>query len=410
MDSTAEPQAAAPAAPPAAAQSAVASAATAAPASVAAPEHRAGVRFVGSGSEYFRIWIVNLLLTLITVGLYHPFAKVRKLRYFHGATEIDGHALSFHANPWTMLRGYLLAGAMLALYAVAGRLSPTAGLVALLIVAALWPALWHSSLCFRLANTGWRGLRFRFTGSRRGAYLAMLPIGLVLIAGAVVGVVFAPDPETKEPPLAAVAVSGVLGLATMAGMPALLWVLRRYQHDHYAIGGERSAFAVRMRSYFGTFALAGVISMGVLVVAGIGLAIIVGIAVAAGAGRGALWVALPLVMLLLYAAVLALAGAFITARLQNLTWNGTRSRNIGFDSALGAAALAKLNLKNWLLVVVTLGLYLPFAAIATARLRLEAVSVLFATDPAALAAAGANTDESAAGDAAGDLFGFDIGL
>ena len=110
------------------------------------------------------------------------------------------------------------------------------------------------------------------------------------------------------------------------------------------------------------------------------------------------------------AAAAAGCGAFITARLQNLTWNGTRSRNIGFDSALGAAALAKLNLKNWLLVVVTLGLYLPFAAIATARLRLEAVSVLFATDPAALAAAGANTDESAAGDAAGDLFGFDIGL
>lgn len=30
------------------------------------------VAFTGSGSEYFRIWIVNILLTLVTFGLYTP--------------------------------------------------------------------------------------------------------------------------------------------------------------------------------------------------------------------------------------------------------------------------------------------------------------------------------------------------
>ena len=38
--------------------------------------------FNGSGMEYFKIWIVNVLLTIITLGLYHPWAKVRNHRYF----------------------------------------------------------------------------------------------------------------------------------------------------------------------------------------------------------------------------------------------------------------------------------------------------------------------------------------
>ena len=41
------------------------------------------VAFTASGSEYFRIWIVNLLLIIVTLGLYLPFAKARRLRYFY---------------------------------------------------------------------------------------------------------------------------------------------------------------------------------------------------------------------------------------------------------------------------------------------------------------------------------------
>jgi len=62
------------------------------------------------------------------------------------------------------------------------------------------------------------------------------------------------------------------------------------------------------------------------------------------------------------------------------------------------------------LVVCTLGLYFPFAQVASARLRLQAVSLVAGIDPAQIVAAGAIADESAAGDAAGDLFGIDIGL
>ena len=40
------------------------------------------VEFSGRGGEYFRIWIVNLVLTILTFGIYSAWAKVRTKRYF----------------------------------------------------------------------------------------------------------------------------------------------------------------------------------------------------------------------------------------------------------------------------------------------------------------------------------------
>ncbi|MES2699984.1 MAG: DUF898 family protein, partial [Pseudomonadota bacterium] len=73
------------------------------------------IRFTGSGSEYFRIWIVNLLLIVVTLGIYLPWAKVRRLKYFHGNTLVGDEPLGFHGNPRKMLRGYLLVGLMFVL-------------------------------------------------------------------------------------------------------------------------------------------------------------------------------------------------------------------------------------------------------------------------------------------------------
>src|SRR5437588_6592034 len=111
----------------------------------ASPGHRLAIRFTGSGSEYFRIWIVNLLLSIVTLSLYHPWAKVRRLRYFYGNTLVDGHALDFHGNPVKMLRGYLLVGLLLICYSTAGRFSPGAALVAVVIFAVVFPALLRAS-------------------------------------------------------------------------------------------------------------------------------------------------------------------------------------------------------------------------------------------------------------------------
>jgi uncharacterized membrane protein YjgN (DUF898 family) len=96
--------------------------------------------------------------------------------------------------------------------------------------------------------------------------------------------------------------------------------------------------------------------------------------------------------------------------MQNLAWNTTRSQSLSFHSTLTFRRLFGLTLKNWLLTAVTLGLYRPFAAVSTARLRLEAVQIQSTEDPAEWVAASAAGHADATGDVAGDFFGIDMGL
>jgi uncharacterized membrane protein YjgN (DUF898 family) len=372
---------------------------------------RSPIRFVGSGSEYFRIWIVNLLLTLVTLGLYYPFAKVRRLRYFHSATEVLDHPLAFHGDPWKVLRGYVLVAVMLGLYSFANYMSEAAGVIALAIVAAVWPALWHSSLRFRLANTSWRSLRFRFTGSRGGAYGAMLPWMALVVLLVAISVAFGPKPG-QQPGADAVA-AALAPLALMLAVPALLWLIKRYQHRHYALGPEASTFTPGWGSFYVIFALAALMVLGLAFAFGIMAALIVPAVMRglnAGVGLSAGMLFMMVAVFIAYVALLSIVGAFIGARLQNLVWNGTRSQHFSFASGLRTWPLAGLTIKNWLLIAITLGLYLPFAKVATARMRLQAVTVLCEADVAALVAVASHIGESAAGDAAGDLFGIDLGL
>lgn len=366
---------------------------------------RVPIRFVGSGSEYFRIWITNLLLTLLTVGLYYPFAKVRRLRYFYGCTEAGGHALAFHGEPWKMFRGFVLAAALVGAYGVAQRVSPLAAFVAFVVLTVLWPALWHASLRFRLANTGWRGLRMAFTGTRGGAYAALLPALLAMAAIVAAGALVAPG--------SAEALAAVPVLVFPALVPWLLWRMKRYQHNHYALGGERTRMALAVRSLYGVFARA------------LGLVLLVAIALGAVAAAGGAFIGFggrggpptpravawfTAAIFVSYAIALLVVHPYLSSRLQNLYWNATRSQHLQFESRLRWRDLALLTLRNWLLMIVTLGLYYPFALVATTRLRLEAVAVVASIDLDTLFSAAPPRDVAAAGDAALDAIGLDIGL
>ena len=72
--------------------------------------------FQGKASEYFGIWIVNLLLSLVTLGVYSAWAKVRRKKYFYNNTLIDNVAFDYHANPIAILKGRIIAFILFALY------------------------------------------------------------------------------------------------------------------------------------------------------------------------------------------------------------------------------------------------------------------------------------------------------
>ena len=376
-------------------------------------DHLLDVRFTGSGSEYFRIWIVNLLLMLVTLSLYYPWAKVRRLRYFYGNTLVDGQPLDFHGKPLMMLRGYLLVGLLLVLYSVAGKFSPLAGLAAFTIVAAIWPALLKSSMQFRLANTSWRGLRFRFTGTVAGAYKAILPLfvpGLLTLA-ALVAV-----PDEANPPLWYAGLVGGVTFVALLVLPWLWFKLKQYQHQNFSLGQLRTELRTDVWAFYRVFLKTLGVFLGMVVlIVGVMFALgAVGLASVlpgrSGAGLGAAIFAGLLAGVIGLLAMQIVPRPYFTSRMQNLLWSRTGNQSMRFRSKLKFRPLLMLTLKNWLLMLLTLGLYWPFAAVALTRMRLEAVTVITRVDPADLLGDSRTAEGEAAGDAAGDLFGLDIGL
>lgn len=383
--------------------------------------HTLPITFSGSGSEYFRIWVVNLLLTLVTLGLYFPWAKVRRLRYFYGNTSVGEHAFDFHGEPKRMLRGFLLVGAMALLYGLASKVSPISGLIALAIVAALWPALFRASQQFRMANTSWRGLRFRFNGDLAGAYRAMLPLfvpGLLTLGAGL----FAGPREAAPAGAGADTIGAVLvllvALAAMSLIPLFLWMLKKYQHGHYALGQVQT----ELRTSAGSFYVIALKTIGVSLLAALiggGMAMIIGgggvlALLSGGGGKGAVGAAtvfaIVIAIIAIYGCVILVVQPYVVSRMQNLVWGRTGSSQVRFESDLRFWPLLWLTLKNLLLTLVTLGLYWPFAKIAMARMRLQAVTVVTRLAPDDLLGTLRERADDAAGDAAGDLFGIDIGL
>jgi uncharacterized membrane protein YjgN (DUF898 family) len=375
--------------------------------------NRLRVTFTGSGSEYFRIWIVNLLLIFVTLGIYFPWAKVRRMRYFYGNTVVDGEPLGFHGDPKKMFKGFVLVGVLFGLYSVAGNFSPMAGFVALLSVVAIWPALLKSSIQFRQANTSWRGLRFRFHGNLADAYWAAVPLffpGIVFVGIAAI----APDvPERVPLPVWLAWLAGGTLLATLAAAPLLLWNLKKYQHNNYGLASLQTHFKAGIGSFYLLFAKAlGVVMLAVLAC----MAAVMGVVLVLGTGLNFDSIGKDLMLAGSFGAfagilaVFVLIKPYVVARMQNLVWTQTGNASMRFVSALRFKSLLWLTLKNWLLVVLTLGLYWPFAAIALARLRLEAVEVKTRFDTETLVSYVKAMQGDTAGDAAGDFFGIDIGL
>lgn len=134
--------------------------------------------FTGSAGEYFRIWIVNLFLTIVTLGLYSPWAKVRRLKYFYGNTWLDGHNFDFVANPKRILVGRLIVVGVLIVVNVLVNISP---FFAVLLIPYMFAFPWmlNKSLAFTARNTVYRNVRFGFGGTYGGAFKAFIlwPMG-----------------------------------------------------------------------------------------------------------------------------------------------------------------------------------------------------------------------------------------
>ena len=304
--------------------------------------------FTGSGSEYFRIWIVNLLLTLVTLGVYSPWAKARRLRYFYGNTVVDGEPLGFHGDPKKMFKGFVLVGLLFGLYSVAGNFSAMAGFVAFLIVAAIWPALFKSAMQFRLANTSWRGLRFRFNGSLAGAYTAWAPL---FAFGAVLAgfPFFLPnaDMEKETAVLAKLGAMWPVMLAVMltgiAATPVLMWNLKKYQHNHYALATLQTSFKATVASFYMLY-----FKMVLLMLVLLSTVAILGYALVTVSDLLPQWMVSAKIVVWIAGMIVmfVLIKSYSISRMQNLVWTQTGNASLHFTSTLRFNSLLWLNIKK----------------------------------------------------------------
>jgi uncharacterized membrane protein YjgN (DUF898 family) len=368
------------------------------------------IEFTATGSEYFRVWIVNLLLMLVTLGLYSPWAKVRSIKYFYSNTLLAGHSFDFHGEPRKMFRGMALVGVFFLIYSWALDFSGFAALVALGAFLFLAPTLFMSAMRFRLANTSWRGMRFHFLGDKTDAYKTLLPpLVLLLLPTTLMAFLSGPDEESTAVAGAMGGAFALLYLVLLAALPYFLWRLKSYQHNHFAYGGLRSELRTGARSFY-------MVALGALSVALLGLLVLgltAAVIVPAGAVTGNKAALFFAIVPLIIAAVIyfnIVPRAFWQARVQNLVWSRTGNNYFRFKSDLPVGAYIWLQFKNYLLILVTLGFYWPFAVVATKRAKLDAMSLHSRVDLDALADHAARKQADAAGDAAADMFDMDIGI
>ena len=123
------------------------------------------VKFSGTGREYFGIWIVNLILTIITLGIYSAWAKVRRETYFKNNTRVFDAGFGYHATGGQIFKGRLIAFIVLVLVNIISSVQPLFGLVVAPIFVVLLPWILNSSLRFSARMTSFRNIRFNWHGT-----------------------------------------------------------------------------------------------------------------------------------------------------------------------------------------------------------------------------------------------------
>jgi uncharacterized membrane protein YjgN (DUF898 family) len=354
--------------------------------------------FTGSAKEYFRIWIVNLLLTVATLGIYSAWAKVRRLQYFYRNTQLAGASFDFHGDPKAILKGRLIAVTLFAGYHYAFGFSIMVGAAISAVLILGLPFLVRSALRFRLTNTSYRGLRFGFAGTVREAYRAYLPpVATVLLPGALLGI--APQNRTAM-------AASVLYLA----WPTMHGLMKRYQLSNLIYANKQAQYDVSPSRFYAPYLRAGLLSVGAIV-ATVALALIVSALLEKFGPRGGKttisWVPLVVGIATAYCFFL-MAGPYLQVRINNLAWSNTSLPGVAIRSCMTARGMLRLQVANTLLTLLTLGLYRPFAVVRVYQYRLAHCTLETQGDFEHIVAGVAPPTASATGDGATEFLGVDI--
>ncbi|HET7535219.1 MAG TPA: YjgN family protein [Candidatus Didemnitutus sp.] len=330
--------------------------------------------FHGKAEEYFRIWIVNTLLTLLTCGVFAAWAKVRRRRYLRGNTELMGHRFDYRADPRRILVGNIVVMILFLSYVVVGKVYPVALFVTLGVALVLLPWIVVRSLAFNAHNTAYRGMRFYFHQTYGMA--AMTYIGQAL------------------------AIPFTLGFYYPA------WIRNRRE---FVIANHRLGDAFfRFKAGSGPFYLAYLVGGGMIFAAAM-----LGGVITSGILAGTKHKVADLMELLpffaLYGFTIYMAKHYIYAQLFNHVWNHTQLDDHRFVATMQTGRWLGLQLGNLGAMIVSCGLLYPWAMVRSARYALSCLQFQPAGPIEKISKLGGD-EGSALGETTGEFIGLDFGL
>ncbi len=316
------------------------------------------LKFRGSGREYFRIWIVNLCLTLLTLGIFSAWAKVRKKRYLYSHTTLGGTPFQYLGQPIPILKGRVIAAIGFLIYYTSSHLITS--LLPYILAAGLIVAPWVlvRSAAFNARYSAFRNMTFHFDGGYLDVLKVFYAWGIILAV--VIGMMFILPGKPF-----------LLGIPfAVFGLSYPWWIrrLKKFIVERTSYGGKKGAFFATGGQFFRIYFISGLIMIAVLIPS-----VILMVKLFAPTKKSLLLAYLATAPM--YAGYV-LAFAYIQARRGNLVWNHTRLGPLRFQSTLRCRDLLKLYVTNALGIVASLGLLIPWAVMRTVKYRADKMLVL----------------------------------
>lgn len=377
------------------------------------------IEFSGQSGEFFRIWIVNVFLTVITLGIYSAWAKVRTKQYFYGNTRIDNSSFEYTAKPAQILKGRILAVILLIAYNLVGEFWPNLSGIAFLALMIMLPAIIVLSVSFRMRCTRWRGVNFGFKRDFKGAYRLFVPPILYVVLMVAIPFILQIDFEalqnSEDTGAGDEGIPGTLktyfiyaGIAAAIAALAFPWWNCAYYHflgNGAYFGRTKFSFSAKARAFYEVYFTAVI------------LAVIMGLAVwllfyvsmlGSLSSSGFLAQATGILFMLAVMMPYAVAISYIRAQRTNIVYSNLTLENISIECRLETLKILGLYLTNTLAILLSLGLAVPWAMVRTTRYKLSCISLAAVSFDKLL---GAEAGEQAAlGEEVGDFFGLDLGL
>jgi len=317
--------------------------------------------FRGSGSEYFRIWLVNILLSIITLGIYSAWAKVRKNQYLYGNTRVDGASFEYLAKPSKILKGRLIVVGFFLLQGVLSQIFPISGAVLSIAFVIALPWLVIRSLAFNARNSSLRNIRFAFNGSYGEAAKAYLLWPMVSVL--TIGFLF----------------------------PYAYFRQKKFMVENSGYGTTDFKFNATYGDYNRVF-------FGLLIPVLIGVILI----------AGSFFLFPPLFILVLLSLYLYIF-AYVSVKTGNLLYNSSRLADHRFEADMKLKDYLFIVLTNSLATAVTFGLFHPWAKVRSLRYKIEHLRLAPAGDLDGFIAE-SQKQISAVGSEATDFMDIDFGL